>query len=99
MLTYNFTYKKQNGLFWKTEKVIGHGHEYVDEYSYDEELNRFIVTNKIPNTNSMVIYYPDGSLKRIPNWNEFELKLGTDWKLFQKKQLEKESGQKVDLGI
>lgn len=40
----------------------------------------------------LILYFADGSILAIKHYNNLSLKLGTDWVLFQKKQMEKESG-------
>lgn len=47
--------------------------------------------------NRMDVYHTDGSITSIAEWSKYDLKLGTDWVLFTKKQMEKESGQQVKL--
>jgi hypothetical protein len=49
--------------------------------------------------NRMDLYLQDGSIYSIPQWDKCTLKLGTDWVLFTKKQMEKESGQNVSLAV
>lgn len=51
------------------------------------------------NSNRMDVYHTDGSILSLADWNKYDLKLGTDWVLFTKKQMEKESGQKIDLDL
>jgi hypothetical protein len=53
----------------------------------DKELNR------------MDIFHEDGSITSLSQWSKYDLKLGTDWVLFTKKQMEKESGQDVKLAV
>lgn len=50
-----------------------------------------------PDLNRMDVYHEDGSITSIANWGKYDLRLGNDWVLFTKKQMEKESGQKIDL--
>lgn len=47
--------------------------------------------------NRMDIYHTDGSITSLAEWAKYDLFLGTDWVLFTKKQMEKESGQEVKL--
>ena len=70
---------------WKSPVVIGHGLEKIDENAVD--------------TGTMVIYFKDGSLQTIKGWPTCEVKLGTDWVLSTKKQMEAESGQNVKLNM
>lgn len=53
----------------------------------DKELNR------------MDFYIPDGSIMSLTNWDRYDMKLGIDWVLFTKKQMEKESGQQIPLNV
>lgn len=47
----------------------------------------------------MDAYHTDGSITSIAKWSKYDLHLGTDWVLFTKKQMEKESGQDIKLKI
>lgn len=47
----------------------------------------------------MVVYFKDGSLREIVRWKDCGIYLGTDWVLFTKKNMEKESGQPVKLTV
>ena len=47
----------------------------------------------------MDVYHENGSITSIAEWRKYTLYLGTDWVLFTKKQMEKESGQKIDLAV
>lgn len=47
----------------------------------------------------MDVYHVDGSITVIPRWSRCHLFLGTDWVLFTKKQMEKESGQNIQLAV
>jgi len=47
----------------------------------------------------MDIFHEDGSITSLSQWSKYDLKLGTDWVLFTKKQMEKEAGQKIDLAV
>jgi hypothetical protein len=53
----------------------------------DKELNR------------MDFYIPDGSIMSLTKWDRYDMKLGIDWVLFTKKQMEKESGQQIPLNV
>jgi hypothetical protein len=46
-------------------------------------------------TNRMELFFKDGSVLSISQWSKYDLKLGTDWVLAVKKQMEKEAGQPV----
>ena len=43
----------------------------------------------------MILYFQDGSIERIPEWSKYHFKLGVDWKLALKQQMEKEINQEV----
>ena len=47
----------------------------------------------------MDIYHANGSVTSLSGWSKYDLHLGTDWVLFTKKQIEKESGQKINLDV
>jgi len=47
----------------------------------------------------MDVYHENGSITSIPKWHECYLFLETDWVLFTKKQMEKESGQQINLNV
>lgn len=81
-MNYKFVYKKENSWFWKTKIVSGHSIE-IDK---NENL-----------TGGMILYYPNGSIERIPNWVNYHLKLGTDWILASKEQAEREAQKKLEL--
>jgi hypothetical protein len=50
-------------------------------------------------TNRMDVYHVDGSITSIAEWSKYNLYLGTDWVLFTKREIEKESGQKIELAV
>lgn len=81
-MEYNFKYKKDGSLFWKTKRVIGHATE-VDK------------NGKC--TGSIILYYSNGSLEVIPNWSNYHFRLGTDWLIASKKQAEEESNTELKL--
>lgn len=56
-------------------------------HSYDKDCNR------------MDFYLEDGGIISYGNWSKYDLKLGQDWALAVKKQMEKESGQNVNLAL
>jgi hypothetical protein len=56
-------------------------------HRYEREINR------------MDVYHEDGSITSLANWDKYDLYLGTDWVLFTKKEMEKESGQAVTLNV
>ena len=45
----------------------------------------------------MTVYLEKGGLISIPRWKEYYVSLGDDFTLYTKKQMETQSGQKVDL--
>jgi hypothetical protein len=83
-MNYIFKYKKDKSLLWKKEVVKGHGFDYDKNGKW---------------TGSMVLYFPNGSIKVIPNWNQYKLILNTDWLIACKKQAEKEGNTKVNLEV
>lgn len=92
-MKYKFNYKKKNSFFWKYKIVVAHSLEYYDEKIYNNK-NELIQINKKPQ-NSMVLYFEDGSIERIGNWNEYDLKLNIDWVIAIRKSMEKEIGQDI----
>jgi hypothetical protein len=80
-MTYKFKYKRWYWFTWRTKEVVGHALE----------------TNGVMKepTGAMICYLPNGTIYRIPKWNECYLFLDTDWLLFQKKTMENESGQTI----
>ena len=48
-------------------------------------------------TDQMVVYLPDGGLKTIPKWHLCSLKLGIDWVVKTKKDMEQQSGSSVNI--
>ena len=97
-MTYNFKYKHKNSFFWKTKKVIGHGIDYLEDLAIDPKTNS--ITNKIRKSiDSMIIYFEDGGIEKIPEWSKYNLRLGVDWKLFVKSKMEQESGQEIKLKV
>jgi hypothetical protein len=52
-----------------------------------------------PEMDRMDVFHVDGSITSLAQWSKYDLKLGTDWVLFTKKQMEKESGQRIDLAV
>jgi len=49
------------------------------------------------NQDKMVLYKKDGSIEEIHHWKDCSAKLGTDWVLFTKTQMEKQSGQQINI--
>jgi len=85
---------------WKKETVIGHGPESF-EHSKEEITNGVSQRSIIRGNDNtrMVLYYEDGSLRVIANWNECELSLGQDWVLATKEKMENEAGRDIKLSI
>lgn len=85
---------------WKTEEVIGHGPENFEENT-TRVINGQAKTEKTygQNRNKMVLYFESGAIKVIGDWQNCEMKLGTDWVLATKDKMEKESGQDIKLSV
>ena len=85
---------------WKSKTVIGHGPESF-EHTKEEIINGVAKKTIIRgNDNSrMVLYFEDGSLQVVANWNECELKLGQDWVLATKAKMEREAGRDIKLSV
>jgi hypothetical protein len=47
----------------------------------------------------MDVHFQDGSILSIPQWSKCYLKLGSDFFIFQKKELEKQTGQQIHTQI
>ncbi len=43
----------------------------------------------------MSLYFQDGSTREIARWSKCDCKLGPDWALAVKKQMEKKAGQSI----
>lgn len=50
-------------------------------------------------SDKMVLYFEDGSLKEIVKWKNCQIELGTDWVLAAKKKMENEIGQTIPLKV
>lgn len=96
-MKYKFKYKHKKNFFWKSKNVIGHSIEYFDEKIFNTK-NELIQINRRPQ-NCMILYYEDGSLERISEWDKYDMKLGIDWKIAVQKQMESEIGQDVKLKL
>lgn len=59
--------------------------ELVTGHRYQKEFDK------------MTLYYPNGALSEIPEWSKCYVRLGEDWVLAVKTQMEKEAGQKITL--
>lgn len=96
MMNYKFKYKHKKDWFWKTKLVVGHGIDYLEEITIDPKTN--LITNKIRKPiDSMILYFENGGIERIPEWSSYFLKLDVDWKLVIKNKMEQESGIEVKL--
>ena len=94
--------KKNKGceFDWQSYTVIGHGPErWTVTETTTTNGERAQVTRDGQNLSRMVLYFPNGSLKTIALWENCELELGTDWVLFTKNRMEKESGQDIKLNV
>jgi len=49
--------------------------------------------------NKIVFYFKDGSLQEVARWDDCEIFLGTDWVLWTKNRMEKESQQTIKLNV
>jgi len=50
-------------------------------------------------TGAMELFFDDGSILSIGQWKKCSVRLGKDWVLAVKKEMEKESGQKIELDV
>ena len=95
-MEYKFKYRRLGDFFWTTLTIIGH----VLEVEEDKQINPSTKTVDIilqKPTGKLVVYFKDGSLQAIPKWSDCELKLGQDWKLATKLDMEKQTGQNIPL--
>lgn len=53
--------------------------------------------NLVPELDRMDVFLSDGSLLSIPKWSSCYLRLGPDFFLHQKEQLEKQTGQPIQV--
>lgn len=60
---------------------------------------REIVGHKLEDNNTMVLYFSNGGIETIPNWNNYKMKLGADWALSVKKNMETQTGVDVKVNI
>ena len=97
-MTYKFKYKHKKSIFWTTKNIIGHGIDFLEDLAIDPKTNNIINKVRKP-IDSMIIYFEDGGIEKIPEWSSYQLKLGTDWKLFIKNKMEQESGQQIQLKV
>lgn len=95
-----FSKKERCEKEWKSATVIGHGpesYEHIKEEIVNGISQKSIVRGN--NNTRMVLYFEDGSLYVIANWNECELKLGQDWVLATKSKMENEAGRDIKLSV
>jgi hypothetical protein len=85
---------------WRSFSIMGHGPENFTETTVKStDGQRKYETVDAQNRDRMILYFKDGSLKTIASWSDCELRLGTDWVLFTKNRMERESGQDVKLAV
>jgi hypothetical protein len=49
--------------------------------------------------NRMDLYLEGGAIFSIANWDKYDFRLGIDWVLATKEQLEREAGKEIKLGV
>lgn len=60
--------------------------------------SRIVIGHRFePATNKMCFHFDDGGVEEIPNWNLYAAKLGQDWCLAMKAELERKTGQVVPI--
>ncbi len=95
-MTYAIKYRRRGQWFWRTlRRVVGHFYDHQSVQTRDAQQNSVVRQPQ----DRMVVYFEDGSLYAIPRWSECELRLGTDWTLFTKREMEKQGGQPVTLNV
>lgn len=93
-MIYKIKYKHKDSWFWKCKTIIGHGLDFIEEITFYQNSNS--ITNKIRKPlDAMIFYFQDGSVERICQWSNYDYKLGLDWKLALKQQMEKEINQEI----
>ena len=60
---------------------------------------KIIGHNLVQKANRMDLFYENGSILSIACWDEYDLRLGTDWVNATQKTMEKESGKDIKLNI
>jgi len=92
--------KEECEFEWKSFTIIGHGPEnYSRKETSIANGERTDHISEGQNLDKMVLYFPSGALKTIALWENCELKLDTDWVLFTKRRMERESGQDIKLSV
>lgn len=56
-------------------------------HRYDDKLDK------------MVLYFPDSGVLEISRWKMCDAKLGPDWALAMKKDMEKQAGQSIPTAV
>ena len=81
------TYRKQGSM---KENL-----QYVFRYRRHFFWRKLIIVGHEfqPRTKKMVVYFPDGSLREIKNWNDCEVRLGVDWVLVTERKIKEEAGR------
>ena len=77
-MKYKFKYRHKNSFFWKSKEVIGHGVDFVEESIIQDD--KMVQKTRKP-IDAMILYFEDGSVERICNWQNYNMRLGSDWKL------------------
>ena len=49
--------------------------------------------------NKMQLFFSNGSIMEIKDWDKCEIFLGTDWVIWTKNQMERETGQNIKLNV
>ena len=47
----------------------------------------------------MQLFFSNGSIMEIKDWNKCEIFLGADWVIYTKNQMERETGQNIKLNV
>ena len=101
-MKYRFSYRRK--WFWKSIDVIGHsvtnklvrnqegqklisGKDNQGNTLYEQEYDTF--------QDKMTLYLPNGGIREIKNWSECECRLGADWFVETKKEMELAVSQKI----
>ncbi|MEY2859112.1 MAG: hypothetical protein RLZZ74_3425 [Cyanobacteriota bacterium] len=49
--------------------------------------------------NTMALYLENGGIQTIPNWDQYSLKLGVDWVIAVKENMESQTGTDIKLAV
>lgn len=71
---------------WK-RKLVWRKEKFLIGHRYDKDQNK------------MIFYYQNGSIKEVAKWTECAIKLGVDWVLWTKEQMEREANTAVKLNV